>query len=49
MYNQTNILTLVKKLTIKILNLKFMILLEYQNIKIFLKKVTLRICLKKLL
>ena len=29
-----------KKLLIKILNLKFVILLEYQNIKILLQKVT---------
>ena len=36
-----------EKLIIKILNLKLMILLEYQNIKIFLKKVTLQIGLKK--
>ena len=32
--------TIVKKLMIKILNFKLVILLEYQNIKIFLKKVT---------
>ena len=31
-------LTLVKKLMTKILNLKLVILLEYQNIKTFLKK-----------
>ena len=42
-------LTLVKKLIIKSLNLKLVILLEYQNIKIFLQKVTLQICLKKFL
>ena len=34
---------------IKILNLKLVILLEHQNIKIFLQKVTLQIGLKKLL
>ena len=33
----------------KILNLKLVVLLEYQNIKIFLQKVTLQIGLKKLL
>ena len=33
--NETHILSLVK--TIKILNLKLLILLEYQNIKIFLQ------------
>ena len=31
--NQTRILNLVKKLIIKILNLKLVIMLEYQNIK----------------
>ena len=36
--NQTHILTLVKKLMMKILNLEFVILLEYQNIKTFLQK-----------
>ena len=33
----------------KILNLKLVILLEYQNIKIVLQKVTLQIVLKKFL
>ena len=33
MENQTHILTLVKKLMIKILNWKFIVLLQYQNIK----------------
>ena len=33
--NQTHILTLVKKIMIKILNLKLVILLEYQNAKRF--------------
>ena len=42
-------LTLIKKLIINILNLKLVILLEYQNIKIFLKMVTLQISLKKIL
>ena len=36
-----------KKLVIKILNIKLTILLEFQNIKIYLQKVTLRIGLKK--
>ena len=49
MQNQTHILTLVKKLILKILNLKLVILLEYQNIKIFLQKFTLKIGLKKFL
>ena len=35
--------SLVKKLMIKILNLKLEILLEYQNIKIFSQKVTIQI------
>ena len=39
----------VKKLMIKILNLKLVIMLEYQNIIIFLKKFTLQIDLKKFL
>ena len=34
---------------IKILNLKLVILLEYQNIKIFFQKFTLQIGLKKIL
>ena len=34
--NQTHILTLVKKLIVKILNLKLVILLECQNIIILL-------------
>ena len=38
-----------KKVIIKILNLKLVILLKYQNIKIFLQKVTLQIGLKKFL
>ena len=50
MKNQTDILTLVKKIiTRKILNLKLLIMLEYQNIKIFLQKVTLQIGLNKFL
>ena len=41
--------TVVKKLMIKILNLKLVILLEYQNIKIFLQKIKLQIGLRKFL
>ena len=33
----------------KTLNLKFLILLEYKNVEIFLQKVTLQIDLKKVL
>ena len=36
-----------EKVIIKILNLKFVTLSEYQNTKIFLQKVTLQIGLKK--
>ena len=43
MWNQTHILILVKKLIIKVINLKLVIFLEYQNIKKFLRKVTLQI------
>ena len=39
MQNQTHILTLIKKVMIKILNSKLAILLEYQIMKIFLVKV----------
>ena len=50
MKNQTDILTLVRKIIRKkILNLKLLIMLEYQNIKIFLQKVTLQIGLNKFL
>ena len=41
-------MTLVKELIIKILNLKLVIWLEYQNIKTFLQKVTIQVCLNKL-
>ena len=44
-----HILTPVKKLKIKILNLKLVILLEYQNIKAFLQKTMFQIDLKKFL
>ena len=37
----------VKKLIIKIINLKLVILLEYQNTKTFLQKAIFQICLKK--
>ena len=46
---KVHLLTLVKNLIIKILNLKLIMLLEYQNIKIFLESVTLQISLKKVL
>ena len=42
-------MAVVKKLMIKILNLKLVILLEYQNIKIFLQKIKLQIGLRKFL
>ena len=42
-------LTLVKKLIIKVLNLKLLILFEYQNIKILLQKITVQIGQKKFL
>ena len=38
MQNQEHILNLVKKLIIKILNLKLVMLLEYQNIETFLQR-----------
>ena len=47
--NETHILTLVKKLIIKSLNLKLLILIEYQNIKILLQKAALQIGLKTIL
>ena len=46
---KTHILTLLKKLMTKILNLNLVVLLEHQNIKAFLQKFTLQICLKKFL
>ena len=47
MNNQAHILTLVKK--IMTLNLKLLILLEYENIKIFLQKAMFQIGFKKFL
>ena len=47
--NQARILTLVKKLIIKILNVKLVVLLEYQNMKTFLQKAMFQIDLKKFL
>ena len=44
--NQVHILTLVKKLMMKIVNLKLVILLEYQNIKTFLQKAMVQVGLK---
>ena len=49
MWNKAHILTLVKKLMINILNLKLVVLLEYQNIKAFLRKAIFQIGLKKFL
>ena len=49
MKNETHILTLVNKLMLKILNLKLVILLEYQNMKRFLQKAMFQIGLKFLL
>ena len=49
MWNQTHKLTLVKKLMMKILNLKLVRFLEYQNIKTFLQKAMFQIGLKKFL
>ena len=45
----STILTLIEKIIKKILNLKFMIMLEYQKTKTFLQKVTFQIGLKKFL
>ena len=39
----THLLTLVKKLIKNIQNLRFVIFLEYQNVKTFLEKVTLQV------
>ena len=47
--NKTRLFNLVKKFMIKILNLKLVILLEYQNIKIFLQKTMFQISLKTIL
>ena len=47
MENKTHILTLVNKLMTKTLNLKLVIMLEYQNIKTYLKKVMFEIGQKK--
>ena len=47
--NQAYILTLVKKLMIKIPNLKLLILLEYQNIKTYLQGYMFQSGLKKFL
>ena len=41
-------IALVKELTIKIKNLKLVIMLEYQNIIMFLQKASFQIGLKKL-
>ena len=44
-----HILILVKKIIIKILNLKLVIAWEYQKVKTFLQNVMLQVGLKKLL
>ena len=44
-----NILTLLKKLIINILNLKLLIMVEHQNTKTFLLKYIVQISLKKFL
>ena len=44
-----NILTLIKKIIIKILNLKLVIMWDYQNIKAFLQKVLFQIGLETFL
>ena len=49
MSNQAHIFTPVKKLMIKILKLRLVILLEYQNIKTFLEKAMFQIVLKTFL
>ena len=46
---QTLILTLVNELMTKILNLKLILLPEYQNVKLFLEKFKLQIGRKKFL
>ena len=43
------VLTLKKKLMMKIIKLKLVILLEYQNLKTFLQKAIFQISLKKVL
>ena len=47
MFKIIHILTLIKKFTIKILNLKLVIMLEFQNTKIFLLNDTIQTGLKK--
>ena len=47
--NKTHMLTLVKKLMVKIRNLKLVIMLEDQNIRMFFQKVTLQIGMNKFL
>ena len=47
--NKARILTLKKKIIRKVLNLKLVIMLEYQNIKIFFQKAMFQIVLKKFL
>ena len=42
-------MTLVKKIIRKVLNLKLVIMLDYQNLKTFLQKLMFQIGLKKFL
>ena len=44
----TNILDLIKKIIRNVLNLKLVIILEYQNVKIFLQEFMSHVHLKKL-
>ena len=46
---QECILTLIKKIVRKVLNLKLVLMLEYQNIRIFLIKAMFEICLENFL
>ena len=46
---KTYILNLAMKLIIKTCNLKFLIMLEYQKLKIFLQKITIQIDLETFL
>ena len=47
--SKTHILTLVNKLILKVLNLKLVLLLEYQNVEKFLQKTMFQVGLKKFL
>ena len=47
--NPSIILTLIKKIIMKVLNLELVIMLEYQKIKLFCQKAMFQIGLKKFL